>query len=257
MTAPTLNFNVLPGDWGTSPSERVHLTCQSTAFEIWKHCAGIGVLPIDVIRSDYGPRCVDAHSGAGHAQVLIKSRDSDWLQLAYQFGHEFCHVLTTHTDDSASKPRGKHPNMWLEESLCELAALFAMRKLATSWREEPPWEECVGIAPRMWAYVANLIAKPEHSRNGKVFGDWLSDNEPAMRLDSILRDRNFIVAMELLPLFEEKPSGWKSLAFLRLGKRTTGQTLSEHLSAWRSSVPAEMAAFVAEMAARLGVAVLN
>ena len=77
---------------------------------------------------------------------------------------------------------------------------------------------------------------------------WFRANEPALRRDPTRRDRNAIVAAELLPIFEKDPRGWAALAFFRRSANPN-QSLSKYFADWRSSCPRELQQFVAKLAA--------
>jgi hypothetical protein len=93
------------------------------------------------------------------------------------------------------------------------------------------------------------LALPEHHLPaGTSFVVWFRANEPALRQDPTRRDRNTIVAAQLLPIFEKEPRGWGALSFFRRAG-IPNQSLSGHFAAWRSSCPRELQHFVAKLAA--------
>ena len=77
---------------------------------------------------------------------------------------------------------------------------------------------------------------------------WFRANEPALRQDATRRDRNTIIAAQLLPIFEKEPRGWAALAFFRRAA-DRNQSLSQQFSKWRSSCPQELQRFVVKLAA--------
>ena len=64
--------------------------------------------------------------------VQLTARDRKWSKFAYQFSHEFCHLLSGH-----DRLRD-NPNQWFHESLCELASVFTLRQMAKQWLISPP-----------------------------------------------------------------------------------------------------------------------
>ena len=70
-----------------------------------------------------------------------------------------------------------------------------------------------------------------------------------MRENPTLREKNCIVAAQLLPLFEADPSGWESLAFLNLGPRDAKKVLAQQLADWSENCPAKHKPFVSKIAA--------
>jgi hypothetical protein len=69
----------------------------------------------------------------------------------------------------------------------------------------------------------------------------------------MLRDRNTLIAIQLLPLFEKDPRGWKTLIFLNHGLPHGNQSLAQHLAEWRSRCPRELRPFLSRLAAVFGV----
>ena len=65
-------------------------------------------------------------------EIRLTAWGNGWPQYAYQFAHELCHVMTNF--DRVKEHRHK----WFEESLCELASLFVLYRLAKAWAADPP-----------------------------------------------------------------------------------------------------------------------
>jgi len=77
---------------------------------------------------------------------------------------------------------------------------------------------------------------------------WFRANQPALRQDSARRDRNTIVAAQLLPIFEKEPRGWGALTFFSRPAHPS-QLLSQHFTKWRSGCPWELQPFITKLAA--------
>jgi hypothetical protein len=93
------------------------------------------------------------------------------------------------------------------------------------------------------------LALPEHHLPaGTSFAVWFRANQPALRQDSTSRDRNTIVAAQLLPIFEKEPRGWGALAFFRRAANSS-QSPSQHFTNWRSGCPRELHPFITKLAA--------
>ena len=69
---------------------------------------------------------------------------------------------------------------------------------------------------------------------------WLSMHEKDLRQDPYLRDKNAIVAYQLLPLFEEDHSGWNTVRNFPNSKGL----LFEYLADWHEQVAPEDKPFV-------------
>jgi hypothetical protein len=246
-----LEIVVDDGDWGQDSTANIRAVLLSTAAEIWPYCAAESLQPIRVYhRGDY-PITETLHDSRGRVQIGLNTGDRHWAQMAYQFGHEFCHALAQHT---AIALRGWHPpkhaNLWFEESLCETGSLFVLRRLAASWQRETQPAVWRSFAPSMAQYAADHLALPERQLPADTtFPDWFRANQPALRADPRLREKNVIVARQLLPLFEAEPTGWDALCYLNLGAHQQGKPLAQHLTEWQNNSPASPHPFVAKIAA--------
>ena len=148
----------------------------------------------------------------------------------------------------------RHANMWLEESLCETASLFALRAMSRSWQTAPPYPAWRSYAPWLNDYAEQRIALPEHHLSaGTPFSVWFHQNESILRRNPDLRDRNTIIAIQLLPIFEAKPRGWEAVAFLNRGSTDGKESLAQRFVEWRSQCPKELRPFVTRLAAVFAV----
>lgn len=240
--------------WGQVSPGEVRAVFRSAAGEIWKHCANTRVDPILVYhRNDY-PQTNWERNARGEIAIGIEAGNRRCAQLAFQFAHEFCHVLAGHSNDwrRAWRDTGK-PNHWLEESLCETASLFTLRTMAHSWRRDAPFREWKYYAPEFEEYARERMSDSRRRAfPGPAFAPWLRRNEPSMRRNPNLREKNTVVAIQLLPLFEAEPRGWESVTFLNLGNRDRKMSLSRFLAEWRNNCPSRLRDFVTRLAASLG-----
>ena len=249
-----LDIAVDNGAWGKASPADIRTVLLSTASEIWQHCPGQRLKPIRVYRRGDYPQTDFTHDWRGRIRIGLNSSDGHWAQMAFQFGHEFCHTLAQHSDTAR---RGWHPvrhaNLWFEESLCETASLFVLRRLAVTWTQQPPHEIWRGYAPAMAAYAADRLAKPEHQLPiGTTFLAWFRQNEPGLRANAMMREKNVIVARQMLPLFEADPAGWATACYLNLGARLQGKPLAQHFAEWQTNSPAELRPFLTRLMALFG-----
>jgi hypothetical protein len=148
----------------------------------------------------------------------------------------------------------RQANLWLEESLCESASLFALRAMSRSWRTDPPYSAWKSYAPWLNDYVEKRLALPEHHLPaGTSFLVWFKENQSALRQNSDMRDRNTIVAIQLLPIFEAEPRGWEAVTFLNRGSSNAEESLAQHFVEWRSKCPKDLRPFVSRLAAVFAV----
>ena len=99
-----------------------------------------------------------------------------------------------------------------------LETLKNLRDMGNTWQTEPPYPNWKDYAKSLSEYAAERIetVKKEKGENF-VFKKWFAENETSMRENSTIREKNNIVAMELLPIFEQNSAGWESVTFYNLG----------------------------------------
>jgi len=246
----SIDIRVQAGGFGGTSAADITAVLQSAAGELRQYCPNTQLPGIDVYHRSDHPQTDLERTAEDRIAIGLAARDNHWAQYSFQFAHEYCHVLINYSNDERGLTRDRrYANLWFEESLCETASLFTLRGLSRSWLIAPPYAAWRDYAPWFSAYAQGRLAVPEHHLPAETsFGVWFRANEPALRQDSTRRDRNTIVAAQLLPIFEKEPRGWGALAFLRRAANPN-QSLSRHFAAWRSSCPRELQRFVAKLAA--------
>jgi hypothetical protein len=245
-----INIRVEARGFGGASAADIKAVLQSAAGELFRYWPRTPLPGIDVYHRADHPQ-TDLRRAAGNRIAIgLTARDNHWAQYSFQFAHECCHALINYSNDERGLTRDRrYANLWLEESLCETASLFTLRALSRSWLTAPPYPPWRDYAPWFAAYAKERLALPEHHLPaGSSFVVWFRANEPALRQDPTRRDRNAIVAAELLPIFEKEPRGWGALAFFRRAANPN-QSLSRYFADWRSSCPHELQQFVAKLAA--------
>src|SRR5213076_2579399 len=145
-----IDIRVQAGGFGGASAADVTAVLQSAAGELSRYWPGTQLPSIDVYHRADHPQ-TDSRRGAGNwIAVGLTARDNHWAQYSFQFAHEFCHALANYSNSSRPLVRyPRHANLWLEESLCETASLFALRAMGRSWETDPPY-------PVWRGYVASL-----------------------------------------------------------------------------------------------------
>jgi hypothetical protein len=250
LRAVTPDIAVQDGGWGAMSVKEVRAIALSAATEIARHCPRTRLGPIVVHHRGDHPQTAWERTPDGKIIVGIEARDRQCAQFAFQFAHEFCHVLATQANDWRRTWRadGK-PNLWLEESFCEAASLFALRAMARDWERSAPFRNWRAYAPEFASYAEERMRAPAPAD----FARWFRQNEPAMRRNATLRASNAIVARQLLPLLEAEPRAWEAVTFLNLGTRDRRQPLAAFLAEWRQNCPPSLQPFVAKVAQVFGI----
>lgn len=245
---------VQEGGWGAASAREVRAIALSVAEEVARHCPRARISPIVVYHRDDHPQTAWERTPDGRIPVGLAARDRQCAQIAFQFAHEFCHVLAMRPAEprSSVRPQGSvrppgGANLWLEESLAETASLFALRAMARSWERGAPFRAWRAYAPEFAGYAAERMRGPGVQSLAE-FMRWLRTNEPAMRRNAELRDRNLVVAMQLLPVFEAEPRAWGAVAFMNPGMQDRRQPLDAFLSDWIRNCPTALQPFVAKIA---------
>lgn len=230
--------------WQEDP-KLVKRILNSTARELWKYFPNRKLPPI-LVTAKGGPISLFERGENGEIRVKLDTGEAYWAQYAYQFAHEFCHILCNYDDD---KSRSK----WFEESLCEMASIYAIRRMAESWKTDPPYKGGENFCKSLAEYADQRIdvgKLPE----GETFAQWFAREREALDGRPYQRDKNTVVAVMLLRVFEESPEHWEAVTWLNAVKSTPKQGFRQYLTDWQQHCPPEHQEFVRQLAARFGVA---
>jgi hypothetical protein len=245
-----INIRVQEGGFGGVRAFDIDAVLQSAAREFCRYWPRTQLPRIEVYHRSDHPQTDSKPAAGNRIAIGLTARGNHWAQYSFQFAHEYCHALINYSNDERGLTGDqRYANLWLEESLCETASLFALRALSRSWSIAPPYAAWRDYAPWFATYAEDRLALPEHNLPaGTSFVVWFRANEAALRRDSTRRDRNAIIAAQLLPIFEREPRGWGALAFFSR-PANPNQSLSRHFADWRSSCPRELQQFVSKLAA--------
>jgi hypothetical protein len=247
-----LDIQVLSNGFGNVSSVEIAAVLQSAASQIWRYCPQTQLSGTDVYHRNDHPQTDYQRTPGGRIQIGLTAQGTHWAQFAFQFGHEFCHALANYANNLRRFVRySPQSNFWLEESLCETASLFTLRRMTRSWCIEPPYPSWRPYAQSLEAYADQRLALPEHQID-KPFRIWFAANEPVLRHNPTIRDWNTIIAIHLLPVFEAEPHGWKAVSFLNSGSHDINESLAKRLTEWRSRCPPNLRSFVAKLGAVFG-----
>jgi hypothetical protein len=250
-----LDIHVQTGAFGRASPADITAVLQSAGSELWRHCPRIQLDGIDVYHRSDHPQTDFKRTPSGRIAIGLASQDTHWAQYSFQFAHEFCHALANY--GNRPKRSVRYPlqaNLWLEESFCETASLFTLRAMSRSWLTAPPYPAWRGYAPSLNDYAEQRIALPQHHLPaGTPFIAWFRKNQAALRQNAAIRDRNTIIAIQLLPIFEAEPRGWEAVAFLNRDSPDPNKSLVQHFTEWRSQCPDDLRPFISRLAAVFAV----
>ena len=241
-----LDFKI-SGDFGTASEADSRAVVNSAATEIWKHCPATRwqTRGFFIFHNEGSPITLFDHTADQRVAIGLNCRDTFWAQYAYQFAHEFLHALAGHSNDwRKTQLKGRKPNHWLEESLCEVASLFALRAMAESWKTEPPYPNWKDFGDALHRYAGDRIEATRKEFPNDDFIPWFRGEEKSLRENATQREKNNRIALHLLPLFEKEPAGWEAMTFFNLGERGPDTTLTEHFRIWQKETPEKLRDFV-------------
>jgi len=239
-----LAIRVKPGGWGGANTTDITKVLESAAGEIWKHFPDRKLAPIIVEHGNSGPIVLYRKGPKGEHIVRLDIEGTYWCQFAYQFAHEFCHILTNYSPEDSEK------NKWFCESLCEMASLYAIRRMAETWQTAPPYPHWKSFSRHLGTYTEEARIKPaQRLKAGATLGPWYRRNAGALRKDACLRDKNKVAASALLTLVEADPSAWRSVSMLNLGTPDAEDSFETFLGDWLARTSAKHKPFVRKVAA--------
>lgn len=193
----------------------------------------------------------------GELVIVLDTDDARWSQYTYQLSHEMGHALMASPAIDGIKSwtaQLQMPNKWLEEALCELASLYALRQVAEMWESEPPFAGARAYARNFRTYSLGVHAKAESVPDNLSFQDWLLQNGGHLREHPYDRPKNAAVAIRLLPLFTRRPSLWTCATYLNANTTQTDQEdLSSLIAAWKARAPQSCGTDIDAFAEVLGV----
>jgi len=233
----------LEGEFGASKAD-VRKLLHSTAAPLWRQFPDRDLSTIKV-GAKGGPIVWHKRGEKGEYTVRLNTGKNYWAQYAYQFSHEFTHIL-------ANYGRGGGQNKWFEEALAELGSIWTMRRMAEDWKTKPPYPNWKSYGPSLHKYAQTLIDNTEVPDD---LAAWYSENKAELAKAADNRPLNRVVAVSLLPMFEKEPELWQSIASLNTlrGEERGSATFEQYLQAWHDEAPRKFGPRIRAIATRLGI----
>lgn len=236
--APSANIKV-EGNWGKARTKDIQAVVDSvqTAITPYIGARNLGTI---IIRNDpKGPISLYKRGKNGEYVVLLDIKGRFWAQVAYQYSHEVCHLLSNYDLSQNNATR----QQWFEESICEAFSLFALERMAELWKDNPPYKNWKEYAPAFTDYVDNL--REEKHRTGfakNAMQAWFIKNKETLQSDPVAQERrlNEEVATHLYTIFSEDPQNWEALNYINLGGDDQEATLQRYLDDWEEHAPTRL-----------------
>lgn len=240
---------VSQSDWGDARIDNIEKLLRDTASHLNRLLRRPfdGTIYVTPSPPDEPPRAVYRSSLDSPFVILLSARNRKWCQFAYQFSHEFCHILSGYEDLK------ENPNNWFHETICELASVFNLQRMAERWPTHPPYLNWADYSGALRSYWQELLFRQEvQLPKGVSFHSWFLSYEEALRMDEYQREKNALIAYQLLPIFEDTPTGWNAIQSL---PNSTGY-LADYFVDWYSSVDVEDKSFVSRLSNAFGYPIL-
>lgn len=245
--AEGVSIRVEPGAFNCAEAD-IRAVCRSAVERFtdgWKQVPDARVL---VVKGDGGPFVAFRKNNKGESVVRLDTDNNLWSQFAYQFAHELCHVLCKCENDY----RG---NLWFEETLCETASMYCMRRMGEQWRTKAPYSNWKGYAPSLEGYVRDVIRKralyPELVKLGMPA--FYQKHRKRIEAEPCDRAINGAMAVVLLNLFESDPKQWEAIRWLNSAPSPKGENLQQYLKKWHDAASEAHRGFIAGIADLYGV----
>ena len=222
-----IKISVIGENWGTGQHQDIKAVLTSATKQMTSHMREVVVADINIMRHEGDPETRRGKSGPTSYQILLSAQDTYWAQYSYQFGHELCHVLTNY------EQRFQKPNQWFEETICEAAALFTVRRMSQAWKDDPPYPNWTDYAEELEEYADKMATEVAGiSPDDEAWTEWLGEHEECSRTNPYQRVGNRTIAVQMLPLFEQDPEGWNAIRKLPASEAE----IEKFMAQWKESV---------------------
>jgi len=240
-----MQIKIDQGDWGNTQIEDIKKLLENVAGQFLRYFAK---QPNERIRiqchPNEDPRILFRISPNDEYVIWLNTRDRLWSQFSYQFAHEFCHLLSGY-----EKFRLK-TNKWFHETLCELASIFALKRMAVTWRTNPPYPSWTDYVQALKSYVDNIVnSKDNHLPKQNTLKDWFQAHAVTLRSCSRQRHLNRLVAVQLLPLFRNTPEHWQCIIYMP----ESDEIFTKYLALWKMNSPQKHKVFISQISNAFGI----
>ena len=222
--------------------------CDSAGRELWKHFPDYKIEKFVIKRGRGGPISLYQRNKQGEIVIRLDTGNQLWSQYAYQFAHEFCHVVSGFEEDDPG-------NRWFEETLAETASLYAIRAMSRSWKTDPPYGHWKNYRDALRDYSDKTIRKWSgiYEIYEKGLAGYYKAHKAELAKEPCNRQLNGAMAQVFLTLFEEDPSRWGAVRWLNKAPSPKGETFQQFLAKWHRAVPDKHKPFVKKVAQLFGI----
>lgn len=218
-------ITICNANWGATSLRAIRGVLESVLGILTAPFEKVPAAPIHVLPwfSD-SPAVADDHRPY---EVFLTARNRYWALYGFEFAQQVCHILTNY--DSCKG----HKHKWFDETLCQLASLFALHRMADSWVANPP-----PTVPRASAFApyhreyAERIERQHEPPTPAGLSEWLREEIDHLEADSADRICTMTLAVALLPEFRRDPSLWVDCGVLNTWDAHGDRDFSAYLDSW-------------------------
>lgn len=245
-----VEIRVEAGAWGNARPKDIETVLAMVANTLVSSFPQHAGERIAVAYSAAGPSVLVERSAEGARRVFLKVQDTRWDQFAYQFSHELCHIFTNHEHRETAPGTVVRDHQWFEETLCEAVSLFTLERMAIRWEQSPPYPGWKTYAPAFREYAQELLGEQHRQLPAnETFGKWFSANLEALESNPYLREKNELLAVPLLSLFQNVPGSLEAIGYLNAEPAVLSRTFTDYLTSWHNCCPRENRAIILEVMA--------
>ena len=258
MTISTISFADLTitvesnTGWGGSPTSNIKRLCENVALHFQENLRDEHKIDgrLTIVYRSQGPVTFYRTFFGGDPdeyKLGLKVTGNFWAQYAYQFGHEFCHIMHNHDDMKNSR------NYWFNEAICELAAVWVIFEMGETWAHRAPYQNWVGWRHNLTSYAQGLIDNPE-AQYTSTGAEWLERWEDSMRNktpDAFTYARVSQLSYKFLDIFQDNPEAWNAIRQMP----TSSSEMATYMKEWYDDVDTEDKEFVEAIADEMGIEV--
>ncbi len=228
------NVRVQSDGWGDALPEDVQAVALSSIGVIHSTMSPTTSATIS-LRNGSEPITAFRSSSSAPFDVAVAVSGRQWAQLAYQFSHEYCHVLTLNDRRAATRTD------WFEESLCEAISLLALERMAVTWKTSPPYPNWKSFAPSLADYATAVERRSSRQLPKKMsFAQWFACSAKSRDTDPYDRERNGVIANQLLSRIRNAPSILDAVIWLNRGTIKSERSFDQLLTNWKQAAPASL-----------------
>ncbi len=243
LTLPS--FRIAPDGWGDASPEDMRAVVDSAMKALWPYFPKREIEPFVITHVETVPMVHYERTVRREIIMDLATKNKLWSQLAYQFAHEFCHILCNFDKDSRNC-------LWFEETVCETASLFTLRKLSSMWKKSPPYPNWADYAPALADYAQTVVKSRTPIASGKL-AEFYQTHAEALKANPTDRDLNGAMSLVLLDQFERTPQHWEAVTWLNSSPSPPEETFPLYLKKWLQASPPRHQQFIADITKMFGI----